>query len=176
VFNILLQILDEGRLTDSHGRTVDFKNTVITMTSNIGSPLIVDQRDNDQDFEEMKNKVIAQLRNHFRPEFLNRIDDIVVFHALTRADIVKIVELQLRILQQRLDDLKIKLELDAEAETKLAEEGYDPVYGARPLKRVITRRLENPISRMIVAGELTEGMTVAVSVQNGELSFHVLKQ
>jgi ATP-dependent Clp protease ATP-binding subunit ClpB len=176
VFNILLQILDEGRLTDSHGRTVDFKNTVITMTSNIGSPLIVDQRDNDMDFEEMKSKVIAQLRSHFRPEFLNRVDDIVVFHALTRDDIAQIVDLQLKLLQKRLEDLKLTLNVSKEARNLLAAEGYDPVYGARPLKRVISRRLENRISKMIVAGEVNDNDTITVKVENGELQFSVARK
>jgi ATP-dependent Clp protease ATP-binding subunit ClpB len=176
VFNILLQILDEGRLTDSHGRTVDFKNTVITMTSNIGSPLIVDQRDNDMDFEEMKSKVIAQLRSHFRPEFLNRVDDIVVFHALTQNDIVQIVDLQLKLLQNRLDDLNLTLEVTKDARNLLAEEGYDPVYGARPLKRVISKRLENRISKMIVAGEVKDHDTITVKAEDGELNFSVARK
>ncbi|MBR0458561.1 MAG: ATP-dependent chaperone ClpB [Victivallales bacterium] len=169
VFNILLQVLDDGRLTDSHGRVVDFKNTVIIMTSNIGSRDIVDF--DGKDYTKMHDRVIAQLRDAFRPEFLNRLDDIVVFHRLEKKHINAIVDLQVNSFAKRLESQRISLEITDEARQALAEEGYDPVYGARPLKRVITRRLENPVSRMIIAGELPEGKTLHISFQNGSFSY-----
>ena len=155
VFNVLLQILDEGRLTDSHGRTVDFRNSVIIMTSNIGSRLIVERADTD--FEQMRQHVLAELRNCFRPEFLNRVDDIVVFHTLTKEHLLQIVDLQLQRFVARLAAMHIELEVSPAACEALAEEGYDPVYGARPLKRTIARRLETPISKMLIANEVEEG-------------------
>ncbi len=170
VFNILLQVLDDGRLTDSQGRVVDFKNTIIIMTSNIGSKEIISF--DGGDFEKMRGQVMAELRSAFRPEFLNRIDDIVVFHRLDKEHILSIVSLQLENFGKRLDAMRIKLEVSQEAMQKLADEGYDPVYGARPLKRVITQRLENPVSRMLIAGELTEGKTLKVDVANGELALN----
>ncbi len=169
VFNILLQILDEGRLTDSHGRTVNFKNTAIIMTSNIGSPLIVDHKGGD--FDTMKQQVIGLLRNQFRPEFLNRIDEIVVFHALDKGHIVKIVDLQIEHLRRRLQEIGLDLEISDQARLRLAEEGFDPVYGARPLKRTISRELENPVSRMIVAAEIQPGQKVKVAVDERGFTF-----
>lgn len=169
VFNILLQILDEGRLTDSHGRTVDFKNTAVIMTSNIGSPVIVEHKGGD--FEAMKTQVIGMLRQEFRPEFLNRIDEIVVFHALSKEHIVKIVDLQVDDLRRRLQEIGLDIEIDGQAREKLADEGYDPVYGARPLRRTISRELENPISRMIVANEIKPGEKLRVSVDDTGFSF-----
>ena len=154
VFNILLQVLDDGRLTDSQGRHVDFKNTVIIMTSNIGSREIIEAKEGD--FEAMKEAVMARLRDAFRPEFLNRLDDIVVFHRLEKKHILGIVGLQLEAFAKRLADRRIGFDITDAAKSALADEGYDPVYGARPLRRVITRRLENPVSRMIIAGELPE--------------------
>ncbi len=174
VFNILLQILDEGRLTDSHGRTVDFKNTVVIMTSNIGSPVIVEHQGGD--FEAMKSQVIGLLRNQFRPEFLNRIDEIVVFHALDREHIVKIVDLQLEHLRRRLHSMELGLEVSEDARRRLAEEGYDPVYGARPLRRTISRELENPLSRLIVAGEVSPGQKVQVGVDDKDFTFTPVKE
>jgi len=169
VFNILLQILDEGRLTDSHGRTVNFKNTVIIMTSNIGSRLIVERRGDD--FEDMRSQVMAELRACFRPEFLNRVDDVVVFHSLSREQLVEIVDLQLKRFEERLAGLRIGLEVSAAAREALAAEGYDPVYGARPLKRVITRQLETPISRMLIGNEATEGDEVIVDYRDERFGF-----
>ncbi len=169
VFNILLQILDEGRLTDSHGRTVDFKNTVIIMTSNIGSPLIVENQ--GENFESMKDKVIGQLRHEFRPEFLNRVDEIVVFHALNKEHILRIVDLQLENLRGRLRNEDLGLEASNEAKKLLADRGFDPVYGARPLRRAISRELENPMSRMIVAGEVQAGQTIQVDVDEQGFTF-----
>ena len=160
VFNILLQVLDDGRLTDAHGRTVDFKNTVVIMTSNIGSRHIVEH--GGASFETMREQVLAELRTHFRPEFLNRVDEIVVFHALKKEHLVKIVELQAERFAARLAAQRITLDLTVRAREALADEGYDPVYGARPLKRVITQRLETPISRLLIGGELAEGGSVTV--------------
>lgn len=160
VFNILLQILDEGRLTDSHGRTVDFRNAVIIMTSNIGSRTIVERA--DAAYDDMRSSVMDELRQHFRPEFLNRVDDVVVFHMLTRADVLEIVDLMLEHFRERLADLHIELTVTAAAKEALAEQGFDPVYGARPLKRAISRTLETPMSRMIIAGDATDGTTVRV--------------
>ncbi|MCF7855713.1 MAG: AAA family ATPase, partial [Candidatus Pacebacteria bacterium] len=171
VFNILLQILDEGRLTDSHGRTVDFKNTVVIMTSNIGSTHIVERRDDD--FTAMKDSVMSELRHNFRPEFLNRVDDIVVFHALDRVHLVEIVELQLKELSKRLASIGVEFEVTAGAKEELASEGYDPVYGARPLKRTISRRLENPISRLLVGNELREGQRIIVDYRDKDFSFTI---
>ena len=169
VFNILLQVLDDGRLTDSQGRLVDFKNTVIIMTSNIGSRDIIES--DGKDYDAMHDRVMAKLREAFRPEFLNRLDDIVVFHRLEKKHISAIVELQIQAFAKRLAVQRIGLEISDEAKQALAEEGYDPVYGARPLKRVITRRLENPVSRMIVAGTLCEGKTLKVQYKDGSFSY-----
>ena len=160
VFNILLQVLDDGRLTDSHGHVVDFKNTVIIMTSNIGSAEIVDAKDDSQG--QVRDKVMALLKNHFRPEFLNRLDDIVVFHRLDESNIEKIVALQINALKKRMEGMRIALEVTPKAVKSLAKEGYDPVYGARPLKRVIIHRLENPLSKMILAGKVKEEQVVRV--------------
>ncbi|MGN0878217.1 MAG: ATP-dependent chaperone ClpB [Oligosphaeraceae bacterium] len=162
VFNILLQVLDDGRLTDSQGRLVDFKNTIIIMTSNIGSQDIISY--DGKDYEGMRNRVMAALRAQFRPEFLNRLDDVVVFHRLGKEHILAIVDLQLEQFAKRLETRRVSVDISAAAKQALADEGYDPQYGARPLKRVITRRLENPVSRMVIGGELPEGSTLKVDV------------
>jgi ATP-dependent Clp protease ATP-binding subunit ClpB len=151
VFDVLLQLLDDGRLTDGQGRTVDFRNTVVIMTSNIRSS--------------------NELRDRFRPEFLNRIDEVVTFEPLTREQLADIVELQLARLRERLAERKIELELTDAAKELLAEEGWDPAYGARPLKRAIQRQLENPLARELLERRFTEGDTVRVDVQDGELVF-----
>jgi ATP-dependent Clp protease ATP-binding subunit ClpB len=169
VFNVLLQVLDEGRLTDSHGRLVDFKNTIIIMTSNIGSREIV-EFDGD-DYDAMRKRVTDQLRDHFRPEFLNRVDDVVVFHRLDKSHLVDIVRLQLDDLRKRLADQRIELNVTSEAMDALAEEGYDPVYGARPLKRMLSRHLENPISKRIIAGDTHEGGSVTVDYRDGDFVY-----
>ncbi len=171
VFNILLQILDDGRLTDSHGRTVDFKNTVLIMTSNIGSDHIYRDLTGGagSSYEEMRETVLGDLSHHFRPEFLNRIDEIVVFRALTKEQLVAIVDLQLGYLSDRLKDQRIELEVSSEAKKYLAEAGYSPVYGARPLRRVIQNEVETGLSRMIVAGEVAEGGKVVVDVKEGRI-------
>ncbi|VUT24783.1 MAG: protein disaggregation chaperone [Candidatus Methanolliviera sp. GoM_oil] len=165
VFNILLQILDDGRLTDSHGRTVDFKNTVIIMTSNVGSAYISGNRE----YDGMRKRALESLREHFRPEFLNRVDEIVVFHELTREDLKKIVDIQMGYLKERLEDRKIKLELTERTKEYLADKGYDPVYGARPLKRVIQNELENKIARMIISGEMKDNSTILIDYKEGKI-------
>ncbi len=177
VFNILLQILDEGRLTDSHGRTVDFKNAVLIMTSNVGSSEILEFRGSvdDESYRRMKERVLGQLPHHFRPEFLNRIDEVVVFHGLTKEQLLAIVDIQLRRLSKRLAERRITLTLSDEARKHLAEAGYDPVYGARPLKRVIQRELESVLARKIVAGEIGDGASLRVEMSGGQLRFETVR-
>jgi ATP-dependent Clp protease ATP-binding subunit ClpB len=167
VFNVLLQVLDDGRLTDSQGRTVDFKNTVLIMTSNIGSPQILEAQQQGASYEQVRSVVMAELRHHFRPEFLNRVDEVVVFHPLNAEHLVKIVEIQLERLRQRLQERRITLALTPAALRQLGARGYDPIYGARPLKRLIQQELETPIARLLVKGELRDGDTASVDVKNG---------
>jgi len=169
VFNILLQILDDGRLTDGQGRTVDFKNTIIIMTSNLGSQVI--QELGGQDDERMRQLVMEAVRAHFRPEFLNRVDEILIFHTLSFAHIKQIVGIQLRRLEQRLADKKLSLVVTDQAREILAREGYDPVFGARPLKRAIQRLLQDPLARRVLEGEFVEGDTIRVDGARGELVF-----
>ncbi len=171
VFNLLLQILDDGRLTDSQGRVVDFRNTVIIMTSNIGSAYIVEAgpQADEAAWRGVEEQVRAQLRQHFRPEFLNRVDDVIVFRQLTQADLARIVELQLAKLTGQLAARGIGLEVGPEAKALLVEQGYDPVYGARPLKRVIQRLLQNPIALAVLEGEFTDGDVIAVGRKGEEL-------
>jgi ATP-dependent Clp protease ATP-binding subunit ClpB len=171
VFNILLQVLDDGRITDSQGRTVDFKNTIIIMTSNIGSELILEIGGDESRYEEMKSQVLTLLRQHFRPEFLNRVDEIIIFHALTREQIRQIVSLQMRRVEQLLADQQIELLLTEEAKSYLAELGYDPMFGARPLKRVIQREIENPIATKLLESEFLPGDRILVDVANERLVF-----
>ncbi len=168
VFNILLQVLDDGRLTDSKGRTIDFKNTVLMMTSNIGSQEIQDLAENEK---EMRDVVLQALRAHFKPEFLNRVDDIVIYHPLQMAQLEKIVEIQIGLLKQRLSEKQIRLSLTPEAQNHLAREGYDPVYGARPLKRVIQRDLLNPLSLKLIDGSVQAGDEITVGFEEGQLIF-----
>jgi len=170
VFNVLLQVLDDGRLTDGHGRTVDFRNTVIIMTSNVGSQWIGELA--GQDETEMRRRVMEALNQQFRPEFLNRIDEIIIFHSLSREDLARIVEIQVGRLQKLLDERKIVLELTPAASQHLGDAGYDPVYGARPLKRVIQRELQDPLARHILQGDFKDGDTVVVNAApDGELVF-----
>jgi len=169
VFNILLQLLDDGRLTDGHGRTVDFRNTVVIMTSNIASQIILSFK--GKDYERMKEQALEVLRGHFRPEFLNRVDEIVVFHPLTRDELGKIVEIQLGRLRKRLEERKIELELTDKARDYLAERGYDPSFGARPLKRLIQRELETALGRKIISGEVRDGSHVKVEAGPRGLEF-----
>jgi ATP-dependent Clp protease ATP-binding subunit ClpB len=172
VFNVLLQILDDGRLTDSQGRTVDFKNTLIIMTSNIGSLYLVENASETGEIaEDVRKNVMAELRAHFRPEFLNRVDDIVLFKSLTLSEIKRIVELQLKLLRARLADRHIELELTEPAKEHAAREGYDPVYGARPLKRYLQRHIETPLSRKLISGEMGDHSRVIVDFKSGELIF-----
>ena len=173
VFNILLQMLDDGRLTDGHGRTVDFKNTVIIMTSNVGSQAILSYRGGDDPdaYARMRDEALEALRQHFRPEFLNRVDEIVVFHSLTREQLEQIVEIQLGRLRERLAERKIELELSDEALQHFANVGYDPVYGARPLKRLLQREIETALARQLLAGTLKDNHRVTVDVRQGELHF-----
>ncbi|HUB66124.1 MAG TPA: ATP-dependent chaperone ClpB [Candidatus Methylacidiphilales bacterium] len=173
VFNTLLQILDDGRLTDSQGRTVDFKNTIIIMTSNIGSRHLIENASerSGEIAEKTREAVMAEMRAHFRPEFLNRVDEIVLFKPLTLAEIERIVDLQLNLLRSRLAERHIELELNATAKELLARRGYDPVYGARPLKRLIQRELETKLSRALLRGEITDNSRVEVVAKKGELEF-----
>jgi len=172
VFNTFLQILDDGRLTDSQGRTVDFRNTILIMTSNIGSSLLIENVGETGDIDEpIRKQVLAELRRHFRPEFLNRVDETVLFMPLTLADIKKIVELQLTLLRARLADRHITLDLTDAAKEHLAREGYDPVYGARPLKRFLQRALETPLSRQLISGGITDRSRVTVEFKKGGLVF-----
>ena len=174
VFNILLQVLDDGRITDSQGRTVDFRNTVIVMTSNIGSEFILDISGDDSKFDEMETLVLGALRSHFRPEFLNRIDDLILFHALSKKELRSIVTIQLKRIYRLLADQKITLEMSEASIDHVADAGYDPSYGARPLKRAIQRELENPIATLILENTFKEGSTLTVNVsKSGELTFDV---
>ncbi len=171
VFNLLLQILDDGRLTDSQGRTVDFRNSVIIMTSNIGSPYILDAA--DRDWAEVESQVMHTLRQHFRPEFLNRIDDIIIFKPLGQEQITHIVDLQLNKLESLLADRKLKISLSPEAKAFIAQEGYDPAFGARPLKRTIQQLLQNPLAMAVLEGKFSEGDTIHVDFDSSkhELTF-----
>ena len=162
VFNVLLQVLDDGQLTDGQGRTVDFKNTLIILTSNLGAQAL-SQLPEGSDSSAARSEVMAAVRAHFRPEFLNRLDEIIIFHRLSRANMDGIVAIQLRGLEKRLADRKITLVLDDAARQWLADEGYDPVFGVRPLKRVIQRSLQNPLAEMLLSGEVTDGQTVTVT-------------
>ena len=173
VFNVLLQILDDGRLTDGQGRTVDFRNTVLIMTSNLGGQLI--QEMSNRSFEEVREAVLAVLRDHFRPEFLNRVDDIIVFKALTQEQLGAIVDIQLQRLQKRLDERKITLVVTESARRLLIERGWDPVYGARPLKRAIQRLVQDPLAMMLLGGTFTDGDVVEVDARGGELNFEKAK-
>jgi ATP-dependent Clp protease ATP-binding subunit ClpB len=173
VFNILLQVLDDGRLTDGQGRTVDFRNTVIVMTSNLGSHQIqeLDGDDSPQAYTQMKAAVMGVVQAHFRPEFINRLDDIVVFHSLDKQQIKSIARIQLRGLEKRLGERGIRIELTDKAFELLANVGFDPVYGARPLKRAIQQQLENPLAQAILSGQFGNGDTVRVDAEDGKLVF-----
>jgi ATP-dependent Clp protease ATP-binding subunit ClpB len=174
VFNVLLQVLDDGRLTDGHGRTVDFRNTVVVMTSNLGSQRIQELATRNlpgaENYAVMKAAVMEIVGEHFPPEFLNRIDDMVVFHPLNQAQIGEIVGLQLEYLKQRLRDRDIQLDLSAAAVATLAEAGYDPVYGARPLKRAIQQRVENPLAQEILKGNVVPGDCIKIDVEDGQIA------
>jgi ATP-dependent Clp protease ATP-binding subunit ClpB len=175
VFNVLLQILDDGRLTDGHGRTVDFKNTIVTMTSNIGSHRILEYRGafEGREYDQMKQAVLDEMRRHFRPEFLNRVDEIIVFHALSEEHLKEIVDIQLAQLRARLAERHIRIELTDAARTHLVRTGYNPSYGARPLKRAIQKEVETQLARLILKGEVRDGQTILVDyeAQLGALQF-----
>jgi len=175
VFNTLLQVLDDGRLTDGQGRTVDFKNVIVIMTSNIGSHRILEYRGafEGEEYRRMKDAVLNELRQAFRPEFLNRLDEIIVFHALSEEHLKQIVDIQLAGLRARLAERHISLELTDEAKTTLVREGYDPVYGARPLKRAIQRDIETPLAKRILGGELRDGQTILVDAARPGLRFEI---
>jgi ATP-dependent Clp protease ATP-binding subunit ClpB len=171
VFNILLQVLDDGRLTDGQGHTVDFRNTIIVLTSNLGAEILAALLEG-QPSDAAREQVMEVVRRSFRPEFLNRIDEIILFNRLGRNEMKRIVDIQLKALQKLLDDRKIKLNVDEQAKTWLANTGYDPVYGARPLKRVIQRHLQNPLATMLLSGAIKDGDTVAVAVRDGQLAIN----
>jgi ATP-dependent Clp protease ATP-binding subunit ClpB len=173
VFNVLLQVLDDGRLTDGQGRTVDFRNTVIVMTSNLGSSVIQEMA-GEEHYEQMKEAVMEIVGQHFRPEFINRVDDVVVFHPLEREQIRAIADIQLEHLRKRLAERDIKLTLSDEALDLIAAEGFDPVYGARPLKRVIQREIENPLAQDILSGTFNAGDTVSIDIDGDKLVFKEL--
>ena len=166
IFNILLQVLDDGRLTDGQGRTVDFRNTILILTSNLGSQFLVDP---DLDAEAKREAVMSQVRMNFKPEFINRLDEVVIFEPLTKDELGKIVELQVKQIDKRLSDRRIKLDVDEEARRWLTTHGYDPAYGARPLRRLVQREIGDPLSVLLLSGEVTDGETVKVRVENDEL-------
>jgi ATP-dependent Clp protease ATP-binding subunit ClpB len=170
VFNILLQVLDDGRLTDGHGRTVDFRNTVIVMTSNLGSARIQDMA--SEGYDAMKSAVMEVVGHHFRPEFINRVDELVVFHPLDQAQITLIAGIQLDLLRKRLVHSGLEMEVSDQALALLATAGFDPVYGARPLKRAIQQKIENPLAQKILAGDFSSGEVVHVDVEDGMLCFN----
>jgi len=171
VFNVLLQVLDDGRLTDGQGRTVDFRNTLIVMTSNLGADFLVSQPEG-QDTDAVRDQVMAVVRASFRPEFLNRVDEIILFHRLQKTEMGRIVDIQLQRLQRLLDDRKIVLEVDAKARDWLAAKGWDPAYGARPLKRVIQRYVQDPLAEMILSGTVHDGEKVRVAAAYDGLTFN----
>ncbi|HKQ39227.1 MAG TPA: AAA family ATPase, partial [Verrucomicrobiae bacterium] len=175
VFNVLLQVLDDGRLTDGQGRTVDFRNTIVVMTSNIGSPIIQEYFNagklSAEDKIKMEERVKVELRGFFRPEFLNRVDDIIIFHSLTEKQLDTIVDIQLTRLEKRLAQQNLSLELDANARRFLAKEGYDPQFGARPLKRAIQEHLLDPLAMKMLAGEFKAGDRIKATAKGGALHF-----
>jgi ATP-dependent Clp protease ATP-binding subunit ClpB len=171
VFNVLLQVLDDGRLTDGQGRTVGFRNTIIILTSNIGAEYLVNQKEGE-DTDAVAELVMAEVRQKFRPEFLNRLDDIILFHRLQRSEMSKIVDIQMERLQKLLADRKITIDLNDQARSWLANRGYDPAYGARPLKRVIQRHVQDPLAEQILAGRIKDGETVKITVRDGDLALN----
>jgi ATP-dependent Clp protease ATP-binding subunit ClpB len=171
VFNVLLQVLDDGRLTDGQGHTVDFRNTLIVMTSNLGSEYLVNQPEGEES-DAVRDQVMAAVRARFRPEFLNRIDDIILFHRLKRDQMAGIVDIQMKRIEKLLEDRKIAIELDAKGRDWLANRGYDPAYGARPLKRVIQKYLQDPLAELILSGRVKDGDKVAVSATKFGLTFN----
>jgi len=171
VFNVLLQVLDDGRLTDGQGHTVDFRNTLIIMTSNLGAEILVNQPEG-QDSSAVRDQVMAVVRASFRPEFLNRVDEIILFHRLQRNEMGRIVEIQISRLSKLLEDRKIVITLDAAARDWIAEKGYEPAYGARPLKRVVQKSLQDPLAEMILSGRVKDGDKIEVSATKFGLTFN----
>jgi len=171
VFNVLLQVLDDGRLTDGQGRTVDFRNTLIVMTSNLGSEYLVNQPEG-QDIDAVRDQVMAEVRSAFRPEFLNRVDEIILFHRLKRENMGRIVDIQMVRLAKLLEDRKITIVLDAKARDWLAEKGYDPAYGARPLKRAIQKAVQDPLAELILSGKVKDGEKVEISAGRQGITFN----
>ncbi len=169
VFNVLLQVLDDGRMTDGQGRTVDFKNTVIVMTSNLGSQMI--QQMAGSDYQVIKMAVMGEVKTHFRPEFVNRIDEVVVFHALDDANIQSIAKIQIQYLTKRLAAMEMKLDISVEALAEIAKAGFDPVYGARPLKRAIQSQIENPLAKQILEGKFAAKDTINIDMKRGVMVF-----
>jgi ATP-dependent Clp protease ATP-binding subunit ClpB len=175
VFNVLLQVLDDGRLTDGQGRTVDFKNTIVIMTSNLGSPIIqeyfMDGHTDKSAHQAMEDKVMAELKRHFRPEFLNRVDDVIIFQSLDESELARIVDIQLGRLEQRLAQQNLTLDVDADAKKLIAREGYDPQFGARPLKRAIQEHLLDPLATKLLAGEFKPHDKIKVTAKDDALVF-----
>jgi ATP-dependent Clp protease ATP-binding subunit ClpB len=171
VFNVLLQVLDDGRLTDGQGHTVDFRNTLITMTSNLGAEYLIAQPEG-QDTDAVRDEVMAVVRSSFRPEFLNRVDEIILFHRLKRADMTRIVDIQMRQLAKLLEERKIIVVLEPAAREWLADKGWDPAYGARPLKRVIQKSLQDPLAELILSGKIKDGDRVTIGVESQGLVFN----
>ena len=176
VFNVLLQVLDDGRITDSQGRTVDFKNTILIMTSNIGSPYLLEGiEENGEIKQEAREAVERDLRGHFRPEFLNRLDEIIMFKPLTKDNIGGIVDLLMADLNRRLKDQELSMELTKAAKDYIIEGGYDPVYGARPLKRYVQKYVETLTAKLILSGDISTDSRIVIDVENGELTAHAEK-
>ena len=174
MFNVLLQVLDDGRITDSQGRTVDFKNTILIMTSNIGSAYLLEGINEQGEVNEQSEEMVMNdLRNHFRPEFLNRLDEIIMFKPLTKADIGSIVTLMMADLNKRLADQEIRLELTDDAKEYIIEGGYDPIYGARPLKRFLQKNVETLAAKLILSGSVGAEDTIVLDVENDQLAAHV---
>jgi ATP-dependent Clp protease ATP-binding subunit ClpB len=171
VFNVLLQVLDDGRLTDGHGRTVDFRNTLIVMTSNLGAEYLVAQPEGE-DTDAVREQVMAEVRARFRPEFLNRVDEIILFHRLRREHMGRIVDIQFQRLSKLLEERKIVLALEPKARDWLADKGYDPAYGARPLKRVIQKAVQDPLAEMILSGKIRDGEKVVISANRQGITFN----
>jgi ATP-dependent Clp protease ATP-binding subunit ClpB len=171
VFNVLLQVLDDGRLTDGQGHTIDFRNTLITMTSNLGAEYLIAQPEG-QDTDAVRDEVMSVVRASFRPEFLNRVDEIILFHRLKRSDMTRIVDIQMRQLAKLLEERKITIVLEPAARDWLADKGWDPAYGARPLKRVIQKSLQDPLAELILSGKIKDGDRVTIGVESQGLVFN----
>ena len=175
VFNILFQVLDDGRLTDGQGRTVDFRNTVIVMTSNLGSDVIQDMTMAGSEYPKIRDAVLNVVSGHFRPEFINRVDELVVFEPLDREQVRAIAGIQIAILNSRLAERELRLEISDEAMARLADVGFDPVYGARPLKRAIQQRFENPLAQRLLKGEFSPGQVINATVDGDDIVFGVAR-